>query len=79
MVHRTFIHNRLLRRRLPTTMDISGCKIHEVDVVNRAPPTVAAVLVMDRGYVALGRLLRINATGGLFVTSGASDVSARRR
>jgi hypothetical protein len=57
-----------LRGNIPTFIDITHGRSHDVFALDRIAFEAGAFYVMDRGYLSFRRLLRIHETGAFFVT-----------
>jgi hypothetical protein len=57
-----------LRGSIPTFIDITHGRSHDVLTLDRIAFEAGAFYVMDRGYLSFQRLLRIHETGAFFVT-----------
>lgn len=57
-----------LRGSIPTFIDITHGRSHDVLTLDRIAFEPGAFYVMDRGYLSFGRLFRIHQTGAFFVT-----------
>src|SRR6202049_1854376 len=68
-----------LRGKIPTFLQLSDGKLHDVNVLDQLVPEAGAFYVMDRGYVDFERLARLDDAGSFFVTRAKSNLKARRR
>jgi hypothetical protein len=68
-----------LRGNIPSFIQISGGKLHDVNVLDELLPELGAFYVMDRGYVDFERLHRLHLAGAFFVTRAKSNLKAKRR
>ena len=68
-----------LRGNIPTFIEISDGKLHDVNVLDQLLPEPGAFYVMDRGYLDFERLHRWHLAGAFFVTSAKSNLNAKRR
>jgi Domain of unknown function (DUF4372)/Transposase DDE domain len=57
-----------LRGSIPTFIDVTHGRSHDVLTLDRIAFEAGAFYVMDRGYLSFRRLLRIHETGAFFVT-----------
>jgi len=57
-----------LRGNIPTFIDVTHDRSHDVLALDRITFEPGAFYVMDRGYLSFGRLFRIHQTGAFFVT-----------
>jgi hypothetical protein len=67
-----------LRGAIPTFLDISHGKLHDVKVLDFLPLEAGAFYVMDRGYVDFQRLYTLHQAGAYFVTRAKAGMAARR-
>jgi Transposase DDE domain len=58
---------------------ISDGKFHDVNVLDHLVPEPGAFYAMDRAYIDLERLARLNDVGSFFVTRAKSNFRAQRR
>ena len=68
-----------LRGNIPTFIQISDGKLHDVNVLDELLPEPGAFYVMDRGYLDFERLHRWHLAGAFFVTRAKSNLKAKRR
>jgi hypothetical protein len=68
-----------LRGNIPTFIQISDGKLHDVNVLDDLLPEPGAFYVMDRGYLDFERLHRWHLAGAFFVTRAKSNLKAKRR
>jgi hypothetical protein len=68
-----------LRGSIPTFIDITHGRSHDVLALDRMDFEPGAFYVMDRGYVSFGRLFRIHQTGAFFVTRALSTTQTGRQ
>ena len=68
-----------LRGNIPTFINISDGKLHDVNVLDDLLPEPGAFYVMDRGYLDFERLHRWHLAGAFFVTRAKSNLKAKRR
>ncbi len=68
-----------LRGNIPTFIQISDGKLHDVNVLDDLLPEPGAFYVMDRGYLDFERLHRWHLAGAYFVTRAKSNLKAKRR
>ena len=68
-----------LRGNIPTFIQISDGKLHDVNVLDDLRPEPGAFYVMDRGYLDFERLHRWHLAGSFFVTRAKSNLKAKRR
>lgn len=68
-----------LRGNIPTFVQTSHDKLHDVNVLDQLLPEPGAFYVMDRGYLDFERLQRWHLAGAFFVTRAKSNLKAKRR
>lgn len=67
-----------LRGSIPTWIEITDGKTHDVNVLDNLPIEPGAYYVMDRGYVDYARLYRIDQQKAFFITRSKSNFAWRR-
>jgi len=67
-----------LRGNIPTFIQISDGKLHDVNVLDLLVPEPGAFYVMDRGYLDFKRLFRLHQAGAFFVIRAKSNTRMRR-
>lgn len=67
-----------LRGNIPVVIHIDHGKSYDTDLLDVVVPEPGAVYVMDRGFMDLIRLERLNAAGAFFVIRGKSNQRLRR-
>ncbi len=68
-----------LSSSIPTFIDITSAKPHDVNVLDRIILEPGAIYVMDMGYMDFGRLYRVAQGGAFFVTRVKRNVKLKRR
>lgn len=68
-----------LRGPIPTLIEVSEGKLHDVNILDSITPEPASFYVMDRAYVDFTRLHVLHAAGAFFVTRAKRGVLFRRR
>jgi len=68
-----------LRGPIPTFIEVSEGRRHDVNVLDTIVPEPAAFYVMDRAYVDFERLYALHRSGAFFVTRTKRGVLLRRR
>ena len=68
-----------LRGPIPTFIEVSEGKLHDVNVLDSIVPEPASFYVMDRAYVDFERLHVFHRSGAFFVTRTKRGVQLRRR
>ena len=67
-----------LRGNIPSFIDISDGKLHDVNALDLLLAEPGAIYVMDRGYVDFARLHALHQAGAFFVTRAKSNMVAKR-
>jgi transposase len=67
-----------LRGNIPTFIDITDGKVHDVNVLDILIPEAGAIYVMDRGYLDFGRLFSLNQTPAFFIIRSKTNTKLRR-
>jgi DDE family transposase/uncharacterized protein DUF4372 len=68
-----------LRGSIPTFIEVSDGKVHDVNILDQIVPEAGSFYVMDRGYLDFERLHLFQRCGAFFVTRTKSGVLLRRR
>jgi IS4 transposase len=68
-----------LRGPIPTFIEVSDGKLHDVNILDAIAPEPASFYVMDRAYVDFARLHVFHSAGSFFVTRAKRGVKFRRR
>ena len=68
-----------LRGPIPTFIEVSDGKLHDVNILDTIVPEPASFYVMDRAYVDFARLHVFHSAGAFFVTRTKRGVLFRRR
>ena len=68
-----------LRGNIPTFIDITDGKVHDVNVLDILMNEPGAFYIMDRGYLDFGRLFKIHRSGAFFVIRAKSNTQYKRR
>jgi len=68
-----------LRGNIPTFIDITDGKVHDVNVLDILITEPGAFYIMDRGYLDFGRLFRIHQSGAFFIIRAKSNTQYKRR
>ena len=68
-----------LRGNIPSFIQISDGKWHEVNLLDELIAEPGAFYVMDRGYIDFERLFRLSEAGSFFVTRAKSNLKVKRR
>mgnify|MGYP001044241829 CR=1 FL=1 len=72
------LHTQLeLPSAIPTFIDITAARPHDVNFLDRLIVEPGAFYVMDRGYMDFGRLYRITISGAFFVTRLKRNIKIR--
>ena len=67
-----------LRGSIPSFIQISDGKLHDVHALDMLLPEPGAIYVMDRGYIDFARLHAFHQAGAFFVTRAKSNLDAHR-
>ena len=67
-----------LRGNIPSFIDISDGKVHDVNVLDILTPEIGAIYVMDRGYLDFGRLYALSQAPAFFIIRSKSNTKVRR-
>jgi len=67
-----------LRGNIPSFVDITDAKVHDVNVLDILIPEIGAIYVMDRGYLDFERLYMLNQASAFFITRSKSNTKTRR-
>lgn len=67
-----------LRGNIPSFIEITDGKVHDVNILDQLIPEAGAYYVMDRGYVDFQRLYALHQAGAFFVTRAKRNLDARR-
>jgi transposase len=68
-----------LHGNIPTFIDITEGKVHDVNILGEIIPEAGAFYVMDRGYVDFARLFVLTLCSAFFVTRSKENVLLQRR
>jgi hypothetical protein len=68
-----------LRGSIPTFIEVSDGKLHDVNALDAILPEAGSFYVMDRGYLDFERLHALHRCGAFFVTRTKAGVLLRRR
>jgi hypothetical protein len=67
-----------LRGNIPSFIDISDGKPHDVHALDMLVPDAGAIHAMDRGHIDFGRLHGLHRAGAFFVTRSKSNLNTHR-
>ena len=67
-----------LRANIPTFIDITDGKVHDVNVLDTLITEPGAFYIMDRGYLDFARLFKIHQSGAFFVIRAKSNTQYKR-
>ena len=67
-----------LRGSIPTFIEITDGKIHEVNILDTLIPEAGSFYIMDRGYVDFARLYLMHLASAFFIVRAKSNVQGRR-
>ena len=68
-----------LRGPIPTFIEVSEGKLHDVNILDAIVPEPGSFYVMDRAYLDFERLHRLHCGGAFFVTRVKKGIQLRRR
>jgi len=68
-----------LRGSIPTFIEVSDGKLHDVNILDEILPEPGSFYVMDRGYLDFERLYALHRCGAFFVTRTKAGVLLQRR
>ncbi len=68
-----------LRGNLPTVIQITDGKTHDVNILDELVFEPLASYLLDKGYLDFARLFRIHAASAFFVTRAKSNLAFQRR
>ena len=68
-----------LASHLPTFVDFSPSKQHDVHLLDRIDIEPGAIYVMDRGYLDFDRLFRLHSSGAFFLMRAKKNLQVSRR
>ena len=67
-----------LRGNIPSFVDITDGKVHDVNILDILIPEMGAIYVMDRGYLDFGRLFLLHQTPAFFIIRAKSNTQLKR-
>jgi transposase len=67
-----------VRGSIPTLVNITHGKVHDVNILDTLPLEAGSIYVMDRGYLDFARLHAIHLAGAFFVTRAKHNTQLRR-
>ena len=67
-----------LRGNIPSFVDITDGKVHDVNVLDILIPEVGAIYIMDRGYLDFERLFSLGQTPAFFIIRSKSNTKLQR-
>lgn len=67
-----------LRGSIPTFIQITEGKVHDVNILDDFIPEPGAFYIMDRAYIDFARLYTVNLCGAFFVIRAKANLSFRR-
>lgn len=74
------VHTLLdLQGNIPSFLDITEAKVHDVNLLDVLPPEPGAIFVMDRAYLDFKRLYAMHGNGSFFVVRAKSNTQFLRR
>ncbi len=73
------VHTQMdLRGNIPTFIEITEGKIHDVNILDMLIPEPGAIYLLDKGYIDFERLYRFHQAGAFFVIPAKSNLKAKR-
>lgn len=73
------IHTLLdLRGHIPSFVEITNAKIHDVEALDLIVPEPGSFYVMDRGYLDFGRLYILHRSSAFFIVRSKKNIKFRR-
>lgn len=73
------VHTQMdLRGNIPTFIEITEGKVHDVNILDILIPEPGAIYLLDKGYIDFARLYRFHQAGAFFVTPAKSNLNAKR-
>ena len=67
-----------LRGNIPSFIEITEAKKHDVNVLDQMPVEAGAIYIMDRAYLDFERLYQMHCRGGQFIVRAKSNTKLRR-
>jgi len=67
-----------LRGNIPSFVDITDAKVHDVNILDKLIPEMGAIYVMDRAYLDFERLYTMHLCSAFFVTRAKTNTGFRR-
>jgi len=67
-----------LRGSIPTFVEITNAKVHDVEVLDLLIPEPGSFYIMDRGYLSFKRLYALDQASAFFVVRSKSNIHHRR-
>ncbi len=67
-----------LRGSIPTFIEITDGKFHEVNILDTLIPEAGSFYIMDRGYLDFARLHALHLAGAFFILRAKSNIQCRR-
>ena len=67
-----------LRGNIPSFVDITDAKVHDVNILDKLIPEPGSIYVMDRAYLDFGRLYNMHQSSAYFVIRKKTNTSFRR-
>jgi len=67
-----------LRGNIPSFVDITDAKVHDVNILDKIIPEPGSIYVMDRAYLDFERLYRFHQSSAYFVIRKKTNTSFRR-
>ena len=67
-----------LRGNIPSFVDITDAKLHDVNVLDYLIPEIGAIYIMDRAYLDFQRLYTLHQAPAFFITRSKKNTKLRR-
>jgi len=67
-----------LRGSIPTFVEITDAKVHDVEILDLLIPEAGSFYIMDRGYLSFKRLYTLNRASAFFIIRSKKDIKFRR-
>lgn len=68
-----------LKANIPTFIDITNAKVHDVNVLDKLVFEIGAFYIMDRGYLDFARLFKIQSASAFFIIRAKKNLSFKVR
>lgn len=67
-----------LRGPIPSFVDITNAKIHDIEILDVLIPEPGSFYIMDRGYLGFERLYALNQASSFFIVRSKDNIKTRR-